>query len=75
MAGDMFKKGERNAVVIRSAVDSFINNHPFTRIDYIVLADPTTLEEKEILGDEALVALAVMVGKTRLIDNMVLTGE
>ena len=68
----IFRGGERSAAAVRHAVEDVIRNHPFTHIDYVSLCDPVTLEETETLGEETLLALAVRVGKTRLIDNCVL---
>ena len=75
LAGQMLQGGEKNAGVIREAVESLINNHPFTDIDYVILCHPTTLEDVETLGNETLLALAVRVGKTRLIDNHILCED
>lgn len=72
MAEEMFRGGERDARVIKKAVESLILGHPFTEIDYVSICDPVTLEEVEGLMDETLLALAVRVGTTRLIDNCVL---
>ena len=51
-----------------------ILGHPYTVIDYVTLCHPVTLEDVETLEPETLLALAVKVGKTRLIDNCLL-GE
>jgi pantoate--beta-alanine ligase len=72
LAEEMLHSGERDAKTIINAVKDFINKHPSTEIDYVNLCDPTTLEDIGSLGDESLLALAVRVGKTRLIDNRVL---
>ena len=69
LADKMFNDGTRDAGLIKEAVESFIHSHPFTEVDYITLCDPLTLEDIQTLGDESLLALAVRVGKTRLIDN------
>ena len=69
LADKMFHDGTREAGLIKEAVESFIQSHPFTEVDYITLCNPLTLEEIQTLGDECLLALAVRVGKTRLIDN------
>jgi pantoate--beta-alanine ligase len=69
LADQMFAAGKRNASIIKKAVQDLIESHPHTKIDYVSLSDPVTLEEVEILGKETLLALAVWVGKTRLIDN------
>ena len=73
LADSMFKKGERDAALIKQAVNDLIEEHPFTRIEYINLCHPSTLEDIDTLGDETILALAVHVGKTRLIDNCLLT--
>jgi pantoate--beta-alanine ligase len=72
LAEKMFRKGQKDAGVIRDAVESLIQDHPFTEIDYVSLCDPVTFEDILTLGDETLLALAVRVGKTRLIDNRLL---
>lgn len=69
LADKMFHDGTREAGLIKEAVESFIQGHSFTEVDYITLCDPLTLEDIQTLGDESLLALAVRVGKTRLIDN------
>lgn len=73
LADKMFHDGTREAGLIREAVESFIQSHPFTEVDYIKLCDPLTLEDIQTLGDESLLALAVRVGKTRLIDNCLIS--
>ena len=72
LADRLFREGERDARAVRAAVVSLIESHPHTRIDYVTLCDPVTLEDVDTLKDETLLALAVRVGKTRLIDNRVL---
>jgi pantoate--beta-alanine ligase len=72
LADRLFEEGERNAGRIQAAVKDLILSHPFTRIDYVSLCHPATLEDMDILGEQALLALAVRVGKTRLIDNCLL---
>lgn len=74
LAKDLVAKGERDAEKIIFAVTDVIQKTPFTRIDYIKLCDPDTLEyiEKGALYKKTLLALAVFVGKTRLIDNAIL---
>ena len=75
LAEEMFRRGEKGAGVVRSAVVSLIGEHPFTRIDYVSFCDPVTLEDVARLGEETLLALAVYVGKTRLIDNRLIREE
>ena len=71
-ASGMYDRGERDAARIKAAVEETILSHPHTVIDYVTVCDPVTLEEVETLTGETLIALAVRVGKTRLIDNCLL---
>jgi pantoate--beta-alanine ligase len=60
--------------LIQSAV-SLIQSFPETAIDYIAICDPDTLEDIQTIDRPAIMALAVKVGETRLIDNMVLSPQ
>ncbi len=71
-AQDMVEAGCRDAEEIKRAVESTINAYSGTHIDYIFLGDPETLEEVAFLKGKSLLALAVYVGNTRLIDNILL---
>ncbi|MEW6387566.1 MAG: pantoate--beta-alanine ligase [Thermodesulfobacteriota bacterium] len=64
--------GERSREKILAAVKKIITDTPFTRLDYLALVDPETLEEVDTLKGAARLALAVWLGKTRLIDNILL---
>jgi pantoate--beta-alanine ligase len=69
LAAKLVHEGERDADKIRAAVEKLILSHRHTRIDYINICHPETIEDVETIEGEALIALAVVVGKTRLIDN------
>ena len=69
LAGQLFSQGKTDAEAVKETVRSFILEHPFTEIDYIALCDPVTLNDVDTLSGDTLMALAVRVGKTRLIDN------
>ncbi len=69
LADEMFLEGVKEASAIKEAIELLIHNYPFTNIDYVTLCDPQTLVDVKTLGEETLLALAVRVGKTRLIDN------
>lgn len=75
LARTMVNQGERNASKVVKAVQDLVLSHPHTLIDYVNLCDPVTLEDVETLERETLLALAVKVGKTRLIDNCLLGGD
>jgi len=71
MAAGMYDRGERNAGNIIRSVTDFINNHSHVRMDYVKICDTQTMEDVEKLDRESVLALAVFVGTTRLIDNHV----
>jgi pantoate--beta-alanine ligase len=65
--------GEKSRDRIVAEVREIITRTPFTRIDYVALVDPSTLQEVEAIRGEARLVLAVWVNKTRLIDNTLLS--
>jgi pantoate--beta-alanine ligase len=68
-----YDQGERNAERLIEAVKSTVAAEPLTRIDYVSVNDAETLEQLDELSDRpALISAAVFIGKTRLIDNIVL---
>ena len=72
LAREMYEKGERNAREIRSAMRAMLEAEPGVKTDYVTVCDPQSLEELDRIEGPAMVALAARVGKTRLIDNLVL---
>jgi pantoate--beta-alanine ligase len=71
LAKSMYDGGERNASIIIEGVSKFIESHPYTLIDYVAICDTATLENVDRLVGESVLALAVKVSSTRLIDNYV----
>ncbi len=69
-AKELFRKGERNADKIRDLVSSMLEGE----IDYVSVCDPESFEELDVIKDKALLAVAVKIGKARLIDNTILGG-
>jgi pantoate--beta-alanine ligase len=69
LAEELFRQGERNASAIKSAVREFILSHPRTKVDYVEIVDPESLKPVERVKEGDVIALAVFVGNTRLIDN------
>ncbi|MCX7770212.1 MAG: pantoate--beta-alanine ligase [Proteobacteria bacterium] len=76
LAKDMIKSGIKDVKLIIKGIEELVNNTPNTRIDYIKICDPETLEyiEEGDIDGKKLLALAVFVGSTRLIDNVILEG-
>jgi pantoate--beta-alanine ligase len=71
-AQELVDLGERNATVILKAVNDRLTTGGGATVDYARLCDPDTIEDVEVISGPTLLALAVWVGKTRLIDNRVL---
>jgi pantoate--beta-alanine ligase len=68
----MVKRGETQARVISEAVRAEVEKEPLAKVEYVTLCDSATLEILEEIKEAALLALAVRIGKTRLIDNRIL---
>ncbi|HWO43286.1 MAG TPA: pantoate--beta-alanine ligase [Candidatus Eisenbacteria bacterium] len=66
------RRGAVDAARIIAAARAEIDAQPLARVDYIELCDPVTLEDVQQLTHAALLAIAVRIGKTRLIDNTIL---
>jgi pantoate--beta-alanine ligase len=69
LAEEWVQSGEKEAGKVRAGMLNLIEHTAHTKIDYINICNPITLDDKELIEDEILIALAVKVGKTRLIDN------
>ncbi len=72
LAQKLWAQGEKDAQKIRQQMIALIQKQPLATIDYVSIADPETLDELDMVNSPALVSLAVKIGKTRLIDNIVL---
>jgi pantoate--beta-alanine ligase len=71
LAHKLWAQGEKDAKAIRRQMTDLIQKQPLAKIDYISIADAETLDELDRVKPPALVSLAVRIGKTRLIDNVV----
>jgi pantothenate synthetase (EC 6.3.2.1) len=73
LAEKLIENGERNSKNIILKMEELIKSKPTAKIDYIAIVEPETLEKVETLskGKEYLIALAVRIGSTRLIDNTI----
>jgi pantoate--beta-alanine ligase len=68
----MIDNGERNARIIQDRMKAMIEQQPDAVIDYIEIVDTTNLEPQTKLMGEVLIAVAVQLGKPRLIDNIII---
>ncbi|EGO65087.1 pantoate--beta-alanine ligase [Acetonema longum] len=64
--------GEYDSKAIREAVLAVLEQEPLAELDYAEIYHYPSLQDMERLEDKALLALAVRIGKTRLIDNIIL---
>lgn len=64
--------GERDLNKIMYRLRSLIGSEPSVRLDYLVAVDPQTLEDTRGIKGRLLLAIAAYVGKTRLIDNLLI---
>lgn len=75
LAEELIISGEISAKEIRDKMESFIANEESLQVEYISISDPETLEEVERIEGNVLIAVAVCIGKTRLIDNILVNLE
>jgi len=75
LAEERLAQGERQGARLAATLRDCIAKEPLARIDYVAVCDPNTLRQVVQLAGTVLVALAVYIGKTRLIDNAVLRVE
>ena len=73
-AAELLAAGERDADAIPRPIGYLIGGEPLAAVDYISICDPASLDELARIDGPALVALAVKIGKTRLIDNLLWEG-
>ncbi len=69
---ELVADGERNAQTVIKAMTDKINTEPLARIDYVNVVDALSIEPLDVVKGEVLVAIAVYIGKTRLIDNFII---
>jgi pantoate--beta-alanine ligase len=69
---DRFDQGERNAANLIEAGRQVLAQEPAVRVDYLEIVDPATLDPVQELRSTTLVAIAALVGNTRLIDNILM---
>ncbi len=71
-----FDRSERRADRLRAIMTETIQAEPLAEMQYVSCADPLSMQEIEgLISDQALLSMAVFIGKTRLIDNLVLGGK
>jgi len=71
-AKEVYEKGERDAGMLRQIMTEVLASEALVQVQYVSCADYDTLEELDTIKEKALLSMAVFLGKTRLIDNLVL---
>ncbi len=71
----LLENGERNSQNILRVIVEKVQTEPLAKIDYVEVVDADTLEKVDFVEKPVLVALAVYIGKTRLIDNFIYPRE
>jgi pantoate--beta-alanine ligase len=71
-AQQAYTAGERDAGKLRGLMQAILEAEPLAKMQYVSCADPVSLQELQQIKDGALLSMAVYLGKTRLIDNVVL---
>lgn len=69
------EEGETDASVILNAMKAEIEKESLAKIDYVKMVDLMTMQQVEKIETSVLVAIAVFIGKTRLIDNFIVDGR
>ena len=69
LAKDAINSGERNSSVVIDIISNSIKKEPLAKIDYIEVVDSLSMKQVKTIEKSVLVAIAVYLGKTRLIDN------
>ena len=72
LAQRLWLQGERDAEHLRQQMRAVIQKQALATIDYVSIADAETLDELDTVKSPALASMAVKIGDTRLIDNIVL---
>jgi len=73
-AQEAFANGEKSVAAVKELVRAEITTEPMAVIDYVEIFSFPDLNPMEQLDEPALLAIAVKIGKTRLIDNVILEG-
>lgn len=66
---ELVRGGEKDSAAVTGAMTQLIEAEPLARIDYVKLVDAATMQQIPLIDRPALCAIAVYIGKTRLIDN------
>lgn len=69
---ELIEAGEKDVAKVKEVITTEINKEPLARIDYVEVVDFENIVPVDTIGKSVLVAMAVYIGKTRLIDNFII---
>jgi len=72
---DLIRAGERSVKKVEAAMTRLIWAEPLARVDYLSVVHPATLDEVRTVQGRVVLLLAVWIGETRLLDNMVVSAR
>lgn len=72
LAESLVKDGEISAEIIKAEMRKVLESEPLARVDYVEVVDSLTIEPVVEVKSGTLIAIAVYIGKTRLIDNTII---
>ena len=71
----LLEAGETDAAKLKAVIENTLATEPLASVDYVEVVDWDSLKPIEIVNGSVLVAIAVYIGKTRLIDNIIWQKE
>ncbi len=69
---ELVEAGERSCEAVVNAVRDYILSEPLARVDYVEIVDPKSIQPVQTIDKPVLLAAAAYIGKTRLIDNVII---
>lgn len=75
LAKKKIDSGEKNVLVIKTSIEDFIKQEKMAKIDYVSICSYPDLQDLQEIMPDTLIALAIYIGKTRLIDNIIVRGK
>jgi pantoate--beta-alanine ligase len=72
---EIFDSGVKDVKIIKEEALKIFKKYPLLKLDYLEIVDISSLNKLEKAGEKAVMAIAAFLGKTRLIDNMILGGS
>ena len=67
----MVKEGIKDALTVKATMMAILKSEPLANVEYVEMVDFGTLQDVETINGPILTAIAVRIGKTRLIDNFI----